>query len=84
MEKNKNIIYVNDNFYDICNERQRNKILMIAEKRFKSRDIAEQWMQTNNDILQIWPDIMLGTYPGYCLVLNAISREKIDWSRDEV
>lgn len=84
MEKNKNIIYVKDTFYKRCNQRQRNKILMIAEEKFKSRDIAEKWMQTNNDILQIWPDILLGTHNGYCMVLNAIKHEKSDWGVENV
>lgn len=84
MENDKKIIHVNDNFYELCNERQRNKILMIAEKKFNNRDIAEKWMQTNNDILQIWPDIMLGTHNGYCMVLKAIKSERSDWGKNIV
>ena len=85
MEKNKkNVIYVNDDFYEMCNERQRNKILMIAENKFNDRNTAEKWMQSSNEALQIWPDIILGTYKGYCMVLDAIKNERSDWGENIV
>lgn len=79
MEKIKNIIFVNDNFYTICRERQRNKVLNFATSKFNSRQKAEMWLDHDNPKIGNRAECMFGIYKGYCNVVYAIVNESHEW-----
>lgn len=74
-----NVIYVNDDFYGLSIDKQRLKIIKVGLSKFKSLDKAEAWLDIDHHVLGNRPEFLLGTYKGYCLVLDAIIKEKQDW-----
>jgi len=74
MKKTNNIIYIDYKFHKLTFERRRRKLILVAYKTFQDWDQVSKWLSTYDYELEGWPDELIDTYSGYCLVIKALER----------
>jgi len=74
MKKTNNIINVDNKFQQQAINRRRGKIILAAYKTFRDWNYVSQWLSTYSYELEGWPDELLETYCGYCLVIKSLER----------